>query len=196
MHDAIAHLVDTTHSALATALGKAQLEGAPLVRTRAVDRAIEALAGYAIGVFAAGVAQRLTLGADLAAAAMIRAALYRATSTAALTPAPTPIDVDALLDDDRVVTAASLRARVAHRLHISRADTRAIVTALATASAAEPAWLARVLGELARADLAATRFAEQIERVWALLHGGTTYVAPPKPVRAPAIANHCGMQIR
>ena len=193
---AISHLVSTTFAALSDALGKARLDGPPLVRTRAIDRAIEALAGYAIGVFAAGIAQRLTLGADLAGAAVIRAALYRATASDALTPPPPVLDIDALFDDDRVITPVALRARVAERLRTGRADARRIVTALATASAADPAWLSRVLRELADNDLVATRFTEQIERVWARLHGGTTYVAPPKPVRAPPVDNFCWMQIR
>ena len=193
---AIAHLVTTTSQALSDAIGKARLDGPPIVRTRAVDRAIEALAGYAIGVLAAGIASRLALGADGATAAAIRAALYRATSSAALSPPPPLVDVDALLDDDRVVTAATLLARVADRLRTSRADTHRIVAALASASAAEPAWLARILGELAGGDLVATRFVEQIERVWARLHGGTTYVAPPKPTRPAPVENTCWMQIR
>ena len=202
---AISHLVATTFSSLADALGKVRLDGPPLVRTPAIDRAIEALAGYAIGVFAAGVAARLTLGADLAAAAVIRAALYRATSSAALT-APPPvihrlepagaIDIDALFDEDRVVTPVALRKRVADRLRGGRGDARRIIAALATASAADPAWLARILGELAQGDLVATRFTEQIERVWSRMHGGTTYVAPPKPIRAAPVDSFCWMQIR
>ncbi len=178
MQDAIDRLVATTYSALAAALDRAAIAGEPLVRTRSVERAIEALAGYALGVFAAGVAQRLSLGAELDRAMAIRAALFRATSAAQLTSPPIAIDVDAILDDNRLVRPADLRARVAARLRAAHGDAKRIIAALveASADAAAP----RMLDELRTTDLVATRFREQIERIWGLLHGGTVYLAPPK----------------
>ncbi len=179
MQAAIDHLVATTFAALADTLGKVTLAGAPILRTRAVDRAIEALAGYAVGVFAAGVASRLAHGADLARATALRGALFRSTSAAQMTAPPIAIDLDALLADDRVITPDTLRARVGVRLHDSRADATRIVAAL-IASAASTDHVEQILAELVHADLVATRFGDQVERIWALLHGGTTYLAPPK----------------
>ena len=191
---AIDRLVDETFASLTAALATAALPGAPLERTRAVDRALESLSGFAIGVFAAGVAARLSLGADLAGAELIRAALYQATSSAEMLVQPRRVDVDAIIDDqDRLITPAVLRARVAGRLGQGRADARRIVRALVAIAAPHP----RVIDDLVHADLVATRFGEQIEKVWSRLRGGTTYVQPPKRTRsAPITDNYCWMVIR
>lgn len=195
MQDVIAALVDETFSCLSAALATAELSGPPLVRTRTVERAIESLAGYAIGVFAAGVANRLSLCVNTAAAEQLRAALFAATGTCA---APTArVDVDALIDDDRVITSATLRAQVATRLAQGRRDATRIVAALVDAAPQDAAYLRRILLELACVDLVATRFSEQVGKVWARLHGGTTFVpAPKKTPSAPVTDNYCWMTIR
>jgi hypothetical protein len=165
----IESLLAATYDGLGEALARTCRDGAPVVRSQATDRAIEALAGYAIGVFLSHVSSRLALGVDLSRGTAIRVALQR--ESARVSPSMARAGVDAIMDDERVVTGLGLRTRVASRLRASRADCSRILTAIVEASGGEPAWLARVLGELARGDLVAFRFAERVEEVWAQLHG-------------------------
>lgn len=191
----VASLVDETFTCLAAALATADLAGPPLQRTREVERAIESIAGYAIGMFAAGVANRLSIGVDNRAAEQLRAALFKATGTCERPVAH--VDVDALIDDDGAITAAALRARVASRLAQGRRDATRIVAALVEVAPQDPEYLARILHELAHADVVATRFCEQVGKVWARLHGGTKFVPTPKrTASAPVTDNYCWMTIR
>lgn len=160
-------LVASTYDALSNALADIPLQGAPVERDRSTERAIEALAGFALGVFASQIASRLSLGADLHRANAIRAALYREIDK--VTPAAVRFASEIL--DERYVTAATLRARVAERLRASRADAVRIVEAIVAASGEEPVWL----GE--RCDVVALRFVARVEEVWRQLHE-TSFEAP------------------
>jgi hypothetical protein len=177
MTTSVESLVATTYDALAAALAKTCLIGAPIARSKSTDRAIEALAGYALGVFVAQVSTRLALGADLSRATAIRTALFR--ESGKVSPAMARVDVDAIVDDDRLITAVALRARVAGRLRASRADCTRIIAAMVAASGGEPAWLARVLADLARGDLVAVRFADRVEQTWAQLHDAVSFTSLP-----------------
>ncbi|HTR49347.1 MAG TPA: hypothetical protein VMJ10_01490 [Kofleriaceae bacterium] len=162
-----AYVTATIHAFAHAAEGiEGALPDTPAAR-RLLDRYVETLAGFALGIAAASMAHAARVWLGERADQPVIAALAALTARGPLR-APAPVDPFA---SESSAPAIRLHART-HRMG---ADLRALANAVCAEVAGERKNVALMFAQLGRDSLAAERFAREIERGWAavqaVVHG-------------------------